>query len=136
MSAHDTTYSAARGRRFALTIAAAFAAIALFTLWRDRETIARVTGTLAVLLLAAGLLFPSRLLPVEQGWMRMAHAISKVTTPIFMGIVYFVVLTPAGWIRRTLGSNPLRHNADNGTYWVTRERRDPAALRRRMERQF
>ena len=103
---------------------------------RRLENVADVTGALAAILAAAGLLVPSRLEPVERGWMHMAHAISKVTTPIFMAIVYFVVLTPAGWIRRTFGSNPLRHGADSGTCWVTREQRDPAALRRRMERQF
>jgi hypothetical protein len=129
-------YDSSRGRRFALTVATAFAAIALFTFWRDRDMIAAVTGTVAALLAAAGLLIPSRLEPVERAWMRMAHAISKVTTPIFMGIVYFVVLTPAGWIRRTFGSNPLVHRDDGGSFWVNREKRDAAAARRRMERQF
>ena len=136
MAAPVEEYTAARGRRFALTIAGAFAAIALITMWRDSETIARVTGGIAVLLLAAGLAVPTRLQALEDGWMRMAHAISRITTPIFMGIVYFVVLTPAGWMRRTFGSNPLEHRADDGSFWVKRERRDAAASRRRMERQF
>jgi hypothetical protein len=45
--------------------------------------------------------------------MKLAHALSKVTTPIFMGIVYFVVLTPIGFIRRSFGGNPLVHKAEN-----------------------
>ena len=47
--------------------------------------------------------------------MGLAHAISKVTTPIFMGVVYFVVITPIGFIRRrAFGSNPLSPRAPAG----------------------
>lgn len=135
-SASDKVYTAARGRRFAFTIAAAFAVIALITGWRNRETIAAVTGGIAALMLGAGLLAPSRLEPIENGWMKLAHGLSRITTPIFMGIVYFVVLTPAGLIRRTFGSNPLVHHAENGSYWEARPAREPEARRLRMERQF
>ena len=38
--------------------------------------------------------------PVERAWMGLAGIISKVTTPIFMSVVYFVVLTPVGLLRR------------------------------------
>jgi hypothetical protein len=68
--------------------------------------------------------------------MKLAHALSRITTPIFMGIVYFVVLTPAGLIRRTFGRNPLVHAAENGSYWEARPTREHEAQRRRMERQF
>ena len=135
-STSETAYTAGRGRRFAFTIAAAFAVIALITAWRDRETIAAVTGGIAALMLAGGLIAPSRLEPVEHGWMKFAHALSRITTPIFMGIVYFVVLTPAGLIRRTFGSNPLVHSGDAGSYWEARPTREREAQRRRMERQF
>ena len=132
----DTAYTAARGRRFAFTIAAAFAVIASITAWRDRETIAAVTGLIAALMLGGGLIAPSRLEPIEIGWMKLAHGLSRITTPIFMGIVYFVVLTPAGLIRRTFGRNPLVHPAENGSYWEPRPAREREAQRRRMERQF
>lgn len=135
-STSDTVYTAARGRRFAFTIAAAFAVIALITGWRDRETIASVTGGIAALILGAGVIAPSRLEPVENGWMKLAHGLSRITTPIFMGIVYFVVLTPAGLIRRTFGSNPLVHRDENGSYWEARPSREREAQRLRMERQF
>ena len=69
--------------------------------------------------LIAGLAIPTMLTPVERGWMALAHAISKVTTPIVMGIIYLVVLTPVGLLRRNLGSNPLVHQADTPGFWKT-----------------
>jgi hypothetical protein len=131
-----TAYSSKDGRRFALTVAAAFALIAAFTLWRNRDLLAAVTGTIAAILLVAGVTAPARLGPVERGWMRFAGLISRVTTPVFMGIVYFLVLTPAGVIRRTVGHDPLDRPLDNDSYWVKRTTRDREVSRRRMERQF
>ncbi len=41
--------------------------------------------------------------------MELAHLISKVTTPIVMGVMYLLVLTPVGLLRRTFGGNPMVH---------------------------
>ncbi|MDQ3081831.1 MAG: SxtJ family membrane protein [Gemmatimonadota bacterium] len=131
-----SAYTATQGRRFAFTIASAFGMFALLLLWRDSETVGRILGGLAAVLALAGAVAPSRLGPVEEGWMRFAHALSRVTTPVFMGIVYFVVLTPAGLIRRTFGSNPLIRDGASGSYWFTRTSADRETRRRKMERQF
>jgi hypothetical protein len=68
--------------------------------------------------------------------MGLARAISKVTTPIFMGIVYFVVLTPTGLLRRGLAKKTLSPARSAKTFWVDRKPMEPEAARRRMERQF
>ncbi len=66
--------------------------------------------------------------------MVMARAISKVTTPVFMGLVYFGVMTPTGLVMRALGKRPLRRREVDGGFWTTRE---PGARRsQNMERQF
>jgi hypothetical protein len=129
-------YPAAKGRKFAFTVATAFAVLALVSFWRGRELPPILLGSLAAALALAGLAIPSRMGPVESAWMKLAHAISKVTTPIFMGIVYFVVLTPIGLLRRTFGGNPLVHKADHESYWIARATSDDAKRRARMERQF
>jgi hypothetical protein len=95
-----------------------------------------VLAVLAVMFALSGLVLPSKLEPVERGWMAIAHALSRVTTPIFMGIVYFVVLTPIAFVRRLAGGNPMVHGAESDSYWVSRARPDPETARRRMERQF
>ena len=129
-------YSSATGRRFALTLAGAFAVLGLIAYLRHRGVTFRVLEALAATFALGALVIPSKLEPVERGWMALAHALSKVTTPIFMGIVYFVVLTPMAVIRRMAGGNPIVHKAESDGYWVTRTKSDPEAARRRMERQF
>lgn len=132
----DKTYTAARGRKFALTLAAAFAVLAAISYWRGRELPPLILGALAVVFLLAALALPQHLEPVENAWMGLAHLISKVTTPIFMGIVYFVILTPIGLLRRIFGGSPLVHRMAENSYWIARAPVDPERARRRMERQF
>jgi hypothetical protein len=89
-------------------------------LWRGNTSLQIVFGALGVALGGAGLLLPERLGPVQRAWMGLAHAISRVTTPIFLGIVYFVVIMPVGLLMRLLGRNPIRHDAVEGSYWASR----------------
>ena len=52
------------------------------------------------------------------GWMRAALLISKVTTPIVLGIAFFLVFFPVAIIFRLLGKDPMerRLDADTRTY--------------------
>ena len=112
--------TAAAGRRFGLTVGGAFLALAGFALWRGRPTTAAVLGALGGGLVLAGLVIPTYLGPVERGWMKLAHAISKVTTPIVMGAIYLLVMLPTGVIRRALGGNPMVHEPQRSSYWKAR----------------
>lgn len=132
----DSEYTAAKGRKFALTLSAAFAVLAAISYWRGRELPPLILGALAVLFLVAALAVPQHLQPVERAWMKLAHLISRVTTPLFMGIVYFVILTPIGLARRIFGGNALVHRMIDNSYWIPRAADDPDRARRRMERQF
>jgi hypothetical protein len=112
--------TAAQGRRFGLTVGGAFLVFAAIAWWRGHPTTTNVLGTLGGLLSVAGPVIPTFLGPVERAWMQLAHLISKVTTPIVMGVMYLVVLTPVGLLRRAFGGNPLVHTAQNASYWKSR----------------
>ncbi len=112
--------SPAEGRKFGLTVGAAFAVLAAIMWWRDHQTPMYVFGALAGVLILGGLVIPGHLGPVFRGWMGLALLISKVTTPLFMGIVFFIVIAPVGIIMRLFGRNPIRHKAVNKSYWSNR----------------
>jgi saxitoxin biosynthesis operon SxtJ-like protein len=124
----------AQGRRFGLVVGAAFLVLGAVFLWRDRLLAAQVCGALGGALVLLGLVLPRALLPVERVWMSAALAISKVTTPVLLGLIYFGVITPIGGIRRLFARDPLRHPLRDGSLWIRRETdgRQP----RDMERQF
>jgi hypothetical protein len=109
------------GRKFGLTVGAAFGVLAGIGFWRGHVIVPGSLAVIGTLLAIAGLAIPGRLGPVHSLWMRGAHAISKVTTPLFLGIVYLLVLTPAGLLMRLLGRDPLEHRESDTGYWIVRE---------------
>jgi len=110
----------AEGRKFALTVGIAFLVLAALTWWRHHPIPMYLFAGLGTGLIAAGAVIPGRLGPVYRAWMGLAHAISKVTTPVFMGIVFFLVIAPVGLLMRLFGRNPIRHRAMNQSYWAAR----------------
>jgi len=123
--------SPSEGRKFGLTVGAAFLALCALLWWRGKPA-APVFAALGALLVLGAIVAPSRLGPIQRAWMGLAHMISRVTTPLFMGIVYFAVLTPVALIKRSFGRNPMKREAVNGSYWIARRGDETQS----MERQF
>lgn len=99
----------------------AFGVLAGIGFWRGHVVLPGALAAIGGLLAIAGLAIPGRLGPVHDTWMRGAHAISKVTTPLFLSIVYLLVLTPAGLLMRLLGRDPLEHRESDAGYWIVRK---------------
>jgi len=108
------------GRKFGLTVGGAFALLGAILYWRGRATPSTALLVVGAVLIMAGIVMPARLAPVHRAWMGFAHLLSKVTTPVFMGVVYFVVISPMGLIMRLSGRNPLVHRPAGGGYWLRR----------------
>lgn len=120
------------GRKFGLLVGGAFLVFGGLSRWRGHDTVPYVLFTLGGLLVVGGVAIPGLLGPVYRAWMGLALVLSKITTPIFMGVVYFIVLTPVGLFRRMLGKNSLVRPQGN-SFWVDR----PAGSRRGdIKRQF
>jgi hypothetical protein len=120
------------GRKFGLTVGGAFLALSGLLWWRGRVLAALVCAGLGGALVLAGLVVPARLTTVHRAWMAFGQLLSRVTTPVFMGIVYFLILTPIGGIMRLFGKNPVRRPPVEGSFWVRRA----AEKHGRMDRQF
>ena len=128
------SFSRSEGRKFGLQVGVAFLVLAGLLWWRERNLPATILAGMGGLLLVAGVVIPTRLGPVFHGWMGFARAISKVTTPLFMGIAYFVVLAPIGLTMRLFGHNPMMPAEKDGTFWINR--RDDESRRGDLTRQF
>lgn len=89
---------------------------------------------IALMFLAAGLLFPESLRFVFKWWMRLGHLISKITTPLLLGILYYLIITPVGLIRRALQKDSMARHIDPSTATYKVDSRQPDHSH--MERPF
>jgi len=121
-------------RRFGFVVGPAFLVLGALLFWRGRVVPAMVCGAVGAALVLFGAILPEWLVPVHRLWMGLAIAISKVTNPILMGVVYFGVLLPTGLIRRLVGGNPLTRHVGDRSLWITRDK--PAGSPEHLERQF
>ena len=129
----DPGPAAARaGRKFSFTVGAAFLVFAGVAAWREHPTLAMVLAVLGGILVLGGLAVPAQMVHVERRWMQFALLLSRVTTPIFMGAVYFLVFVPTGFLRRTLARSPMRRDTASTTFWMA----STPSPRERLRRQY
>jgi hypothetical protein len=121
-------------RSFGLLVGGAFIVLAAFVAWKTGLGASAVPtlGAVGGVLVATGLVAPRLLGVPYRAWMRFAVLLSRVTTPVFMGVIYFVLLTPLALFMRAVGRNPLRTRTGD-TFWATRPAGSRASL---LERQF
>ena len=60
-----------------------------------------------------GLVAPDTLRPVYKGWMRFGIMLSRITTPLIMGLVFYLVVTPFGLIHRIFAKDPMARKFEN-----------------------
>jgi hypothetical protein len=69
-------------------------------------------------LILFGVLAPRLLVIPRKGWMKLAEAMAYVSSRIVLAIVFFLVLTPIGLIKRALGWDPLQRRAGSrDSFW-------------------
>ena len=77
---------------------------------------------LALLFLALAILRPAVLAPLNRAWMKFGLLLHRIVSPLVLGIMFFLVITPTGLLMRLFGKNPLRlkFNATDDSYWIDR----------------
>ena len=115
MAAHPSTrLSHHDARRFGLVVGTAFMVLGGIAWWRGRPVGALVLGGIGIALVVLGVAVPGALYPVFRAWMGLAMALSKVTTPILLAVLYFGVLTPIGIVRRVPPTIDIRRTRRRG----------------------
>lgn len=61
-----------------------------------------------ILLLLIDLIWPSCFKPPARLWFGFSHLLGAVTSRVFLTLVFFLLVTPVGFIRRIIGSDPMQ----------------------------
>lgn len=115
-------------RNFGLIFSAFFVIVALLPLlygYSMRFWAAGVSLAFGVIALAA----PSTLAPLNRLWTKFGLLLHCIVSPIALGILFFGVVTPTGFLMRLFGKKPLQLQMDKAasSYWVIRTPPGPTA---------
>jgi hypothetical protein len=114
-------------RSFGGVFTVVFAAVGLLPLIRGGEV--RVWAlVVAAVFFTAALLAPALLAPLNRLWFKFGLLLHRVVSPLVMGMLFYVVVTPTGLLMRLLGKRPLDLDFDStvSSYWIVRQPSGPA----------
>lgn len=123
LNSHDDATDAPTDRSFGLLWTCVFAIIAIWPIFFGSSggiqlwAVAAAGGSLAITTLR-----PHVLAPLNRAWMRLAKILSRIVTPVVMGMIFFSVVWPTGVVRRLSGADPLhrRSKGRSDSYWIKR----------------
>lgn len=122
-------------RSFGLVFAGVFALIAFWPVLGGGPV--RLWALIiAAVFLAVSFLAPDVLRPLNRLWFLFGMLLSKIVSPIVMGIIFFVTVTPIGLIRRMRHPDPLNQAFDPAaeSYWIDRDKAElaPTSMRKQF----
>ena len=122
-------------RNFGLVFAAVFVLMGVLPLVRTGE-VRLWPLPIAAVFLAAAVVRPRALAPLNRLWFRIGILLGKVMTPLVMGVLFFVTVTPVGLLMRLFGKDPLRLKREPAaeSYWL--ERPGPSITGESLKDQF
>ena len=118
-------------RSFGIVFFVVFLLIALYPLINSEEVRAW-SIIVSLIFLILGLINSKILSPLNKIWFKFGIYLGKIVSPIIMGIIFFLVVTPIGLIMRLLKKDliNLKYN-QNESYWI--EKKGPKS---KMRNQF
>ena len=119
-------------RSFGIVFFIVFVLIATYPLLNQGEV--RIWSLIiSFLFLFLGLLNSKILTPLNKLWFRFGLFLGKIISPIIMGVIFFLVVTPIGLLMRLFGKDVLnlKLKKKKRTYWI-----EKSGYKSKMNNQF
>jgi Saxitoxin biosynthesis operon protein SxtJ len=129
------TVKQSSNRTFGLVFAVFFALVALLPVLRG-HAVRRWALPVSALFLFTALAAPTILAPLNRAWTALGTLLHAVINPLVLGVLFYLVFTPFGWVLRRMGKDFLRLRPAPAaqTYWIARQ--PPGPPPESMSRQF
>ena len=118
-------------KSFGIVFFIVFLLLGFYPLLND-ENVRVWSLVIALIFLTLGLLNSKLLLPLNKIWFKFGILLGKIVSPLIMGIIFFLVVTPIGLFMRILGKDllNLKFNTKK-SYWIEKD-----GLKSKMKKQF
>ena len=107
--------------KFGWFFAAVFALLGAYCLNENWDIVAIAALITAFILVAITFISPLKLLYLNRMWFELGVLLGKIISPIVLGIIFFIILTPISLITRMFGRDELKiKKLSAKSYWVKR----------------
>ena len=118
-------------KSFGIVFFILFLLISIYPLLNN-ESIRPWSLIISIVFLILGILNSFLLSPLNKLWFKFGIFLGKIISPIIMGIIFFLVVFPIGFIMRLIGKDLLNLKYNNHkSYWI--EKTEPKS---KMKNQF
>ena len=118
-------------RSFGIVFFIVFLLIALYPLINGEE-FRTWSLIIAIIFLVLGLINSKILTPFNKLWFKFGIFLGRLVSPIIMGVIFFLVVTPIGLIMRMIGKDLLNLKFNkHKSYWI-----EKAGPKSKMKNQF
>jgi len=127
----DNNIKIGSNRSFGIVFFVVFVLIGFYPLLNDGN-LNIISILIGIIFLILGILNSRFLTPLNKIWFKFGIFLGQIISPIVMGIIFFLVVTPIAFIMRVLGKDvlKLKKNTDN-SYWIKK-----TDLKSKMKNQF
>lgn len=115
-------------RNFGLMLAVVFFCLSAYAYYQNvgKNTIyvSLITSVIVGLIAIAA---PALLTPFNRAWMKLGELMGTVVSPLVLGVIFYVLITPVALLTRLFGRDELRlKKANISSYWIDRIPPGPA----------
>ena len=105
-------------RKFGLIVGGVCLAIVAYQ-FVFKHKVLMVLGIVAFLLLLFAVIAPKILSPFRIAWDKLGHVLGTINTYLILSIVFFLMITPLGWLLKLFGKKrfPLKASQNVAAYW-------------------
>lgn len=115
-------------RQFGFFFSVVFLLLGVYLLWHGYLLWAMPVFFLFGLTSMLTLLLPAALEPFNKGWMRLGMLLGRIISPLVLGLLFFLIITPVALLMRAFGRDALRLKKTNKpSHWIAREPPGPNA---------
>ena len=127
----NTEIKIGSNKSFGIVFFIVFLLVALYPLINNGDL--RIWSLIiAIIFLILGMINSKVLTPLNKLWFKFGLLLGKVVSPLIMGIIFFLVVTPTALIMRIIGKDLLNLRFNNKkSYWI--EKTGPKS---KMKNQF
>lgn len=115
-------------RKFGWFFVFVFGVLVIYSYFKAWSTVAWIALTFNIFFVVLTLFAPQSLAPLNRIWFEFGILLGRIFSPIVLGIIFFLLITPTSLVTRLFGRDELKIKKRNvESYWIDRPPLEPSS---------